>query len=58
MRRGRRSWATRSEDVDAGHALIELILVLLFIVSMLVMPLIVSMLVMLLVLYMLRKTET
>ena len=27
MRRGRRSWATRSEIVDAGHVLIGLMLV-------------------------------
>ena len=57
MRTGRRSWATRSEIVDAGPVLIGLMLVMLLIVSMLVMPLIVSMLVMLLV-YMLRKAVT
>ena len=49
VRRGRRSWATRSENVDAGHVLIGLMLVMLFIVSMLVM---------FLVLYMWRKAET
>ena len=33
MRRGRRSWATRLENVDAGHVLIGLMLVMLLILS-------------------------
>lgn len=33
MRRGRRSWAIRSENVDAGHVLIGLMLVMLLILS-------------------------